>query len=182
MEPKHPPTDPLTFRHPTLQDGMAIHDLIQASPPLDLNSSYLYFLQASHFADTCMLVELDGRIMGFVSAYFQPDNPQRLFIWQVAVAESARGLGLAKRMLLALIQRQPASRAISSIACTIGPSNKASQGLFQGFANQYGLQLNVQPFIREQDFGSAGHEAEDLYVLTAPNHTLINEKITKDTQ
>ncbi len=52
------------FRKPKLEDGLAIYHLIQASPPLDVNSSYLYFLQASHFADTCAVAEVDGQIVG----------------------------------------------------------------------------------------------------------------------
>jgi len=63
-----------SFRTPKIEDGLAIHSLIKQSPPLDLNSSYLYFLQATHFADTCVVAEKEGEIVGFVSAYFRPDQ------------------------------------------------------------------------------------------------------------
>lgn len=161
----------LTFRKPILKDGQGIYQLIKSSPPLDLNSSYLYFLQASHFSDTCIIVEQNGVIIGFISAYYQPDKPQSLFIWQVAIAESARGRGLAKAMLLALIKNQPRDSVMTEIACTISPSNKASQGLFRSFAKTHELTLQTLPFINETHFGDENHEAEDLYILQAADHT-----------
>jgi L-2,4-diaminobutyric acid acetyltransferase len=160
----------LTYRKPTLNDGLAIYQLIKSSPPLDLNSSYLYFLQASHFADTCVVVEKDKQIVGFLSGYLQPDKPTTLFVWQVAVSEKVRGLGLGKAMLHALLKNQPQDSAITEIACTISPSNKASQGLFQSLAKTYKLELVTTPFITELHFGLEGHEAEDLYTLRAPNN------------
>lgn len=163
----------LNFRHPTLSDGHAIYQLIKSSPPLDLNSSYLYFLQASHFADTCIVVERDGDLIGFISAYYQPDNPQSLFVWQVAIAESARGQGLAKAMLLALLKNQPNDSEMTQLACTISPSNKASQGLFRSFSEMHGLTLNSTPFINETHFGDENHEAEDLYILKAADNTKL---------
>lgn len=174
MESSNNNEAPLTFRKPELKDGHAIYQLIKACPPLDVNSSYLYFLQASHFADTCIVAEKDQEIVGFISAYFRPDEPRSLFIWQVAVAESARGIGLAKRMLNALLKNQENSY-FTEITCTISPSNKPSQGLFKSFSKAFDLQLSTEPFITAEDFGDEGHEAEDLYVLTAPTkQNLIN--------
>ncbi len=167
------PSD-LSFRKPILTDGYAIYQLIKSSPPLDLNSSYLYFLQASHFADTCVVAEQNGQIISFLSAYLQPDKPQALFVWQVVVAESHRGLGLAKRMLTELLKNQPVDSAITELTCTISPSNKASQSLFNSFAKTHGLLLKTAPFIYEEHFGEGNHEAEDLYTLkTADNQKLI---------
>lgn len=175
------PSD-LSFRKPILTDGYAIYQLIKSSPPLDLNSSYLYFLQASHFADTCIVAEQNGQIIGFLSAYYQPDKPQALFVWQVVVAESHRGQGLAKALLLALLKNQPKDSAMTEITCTISPSNKASQSLFNSFAKTHGLLLQTAPFISEAFFGEEDHEAEDLYILkAADNQKLIPYLSIKET-
>lgn len=163
----------LNFRKPVLNDGYGIYQLIKASPPLDLNSSYLYFLQASHFSDTCIVVEQDEAIIGFISAYYRPDKPQCLFVWQVAIAESARGRGLAKAMLLGLIKNQPSDSVMTELACTISPSNKASQGLFSSFAKTHGLIMETSPFINEAHFGEDNHEAEDLYIISAADNTKL---------
>lgn len=163
----------LIFRQPNLSDGLAIYQLIKACPPLDLNSSYLYFLQASHFAETCMLVEEQGVLLGFVSAYFRPDVAHELFVWQVAVAPAARGKGLAKRLLQALLLHLKSKHPVHSLSCTISPSNRASQGLFKSLAQQYQFNLTVSDFISASHFGGLNHEAEQLYSLTGQQVDLM---------
>ncbi|MBN2647630.1 MAG: diaminobutyrate acetyltransferase [Thiotrichales bacterium] len=168
------------FRHPCLQDGTAITQLIAQSPPLDLNSSYLYFLQSTHFADTCLLAEKAGQLQGFISGYVRPDQSDELFIWQVAVAKSARGQGLASILLHQLLTRVLAnsSRPIFRLSCTIGPSNLASQTLFRRFAERHQLQVKIQDFLQASDFAGTGHEAENLWQLQAPNAVDLRTYLT----
>lgn len=169
----------VTFRTPVLEDGASIYNLIKYAPPLDLNSSYLYFLQASHFADSCLVAEHEGKIIAFISGYFRPDKAHSFFIWQVAVAEHARGLGLASNLLDQLIKKQ-SKVIIKEICCTISPSNKASQKLFKHFADQHRFQLEVTPFLTEKHFANSGHEVEDLYsITTAYNENMLNTLLTK---
>jgi L-2,4-diaminobutyric acid acetyltransferase len=59
----------ITFRSPDVQDGLAVHRLISQCPPLDTNSSYCNFLQASHFSATSVAAEIDGQLCGFISGY-----------------------------------------------------------------------------------------------------------------
>jgi L-2,4-diaminobutyric acid acetyltransferase len=165
----------ITFRKPRLSDGRAIYGLIKASPPLDLNSSYLYFLQADHFADTCVVAESDGRIVGFVSAYFKPNAPGDLFVWQVAVDASMRGRQMGSRLLSQLVSNQREHPGFCKISATISPSNVASQKLFKRFAKSHQLNLGKQAYLTTAHFGDLGHEAEELYTLSAPNNKLFSE-------
>lgn len=175
---EHDIQNDISFRSPRIEDGIAIYKLIKQSPPLDLNSSYLYFLQATHFADTCLVAEKEGEIVGFVSAYFRPDEDDSLFIWQIAVSEKARGHGLGKQLIYHLIRNQSSRPIVRDVCCTISPSNKASQNLFKSFAEQHGLIIEKTPFLESHHFGSNAedsHEAEDLYCLRAAyNDNLIN--------
>src|SRR5690606_23617577 len=65
----------LSLRPPQLEDGAAVWELIRACGPLDDNSMYCNFLQCDHFADTCVVAELDGEIVGWVSGYILPAEP-----------------------------------------------------------------------------------------------------------
>ncbi|WP_319381124.1 diaminobutyrate acetyltransferase [Thiomicrorhabdus sp.] len=170
----------ITFRRPQLEDGLKIHRLISESPPLDLNSSYLYFLQSSHFADTCVLAETSDGLLGFVSGYLRPDQTDQLFVWQLVVAEQGRGKGVAKGLITQLLKQanQFSAQPLRSISCTISPSNHASQGVFRSLAKSFGLQLETRPFLSEAHFGGQAHEAEDYYVLTAPHHQNLTEYLT----
>lgn len=153
------------FRSPVLADGIALFKLIKQCPPLDLNSSYLYFLQASHFAQTCRVAEQDGVLIGFVSGYRHPEHADCLFIWQIAIAPTTRGQGLAKQLLLNLLHYSTQQAPLRRISCTISPSNQASQALFKSVARQFDLTLQISDFINAQHFDDHPHEAEQTYCL-----------------
>lgn len=147
------------FRHPRPEDGMAVHRLIAACPPLDTNSAYCNLLQCSDFADTCVVAERGGEMLGWISGYRPPSAPERLFIWQVAVHSAARGEGLGGRMLDALLAR-PAFAGTTMLTTTIGADNTASWRLFEAFARRHGATLTKAPrFERDAHFGGA-HETE----------------------
>ena len=149
----------LVFRPPRSEDGPQVSQLIAASPPLDVNSAYCNLLQCSDFADTCIIAERRDEVLGWISGYVKPVEPECLFIWQVAVAAEGRGEGLAGRMLDELVRR-PALNGCSTLSSTITKDNAASWALFESFARRHGAQLHRSPrFERERHFTGA-HETE----------------------
>ena len=151
----------ILFRKPKASDGLAVYQLIKRSPPLDLNSSYNYHLLCRHFAETCVVAEHAGKVVGFISAYMRPDTDNTLFVWQVAVDSTMRGRGLAKALLSALLER-PACRDARYLETTVTPSNAPSMGLFTKFAHEHGYALHESVFLEAADFGPQAHEAEML--------------------
>lgn len=155
------PIGKLVFRTPTADDGPAISRLIAACPPLDPNSLYCNLLQCTHFADTCILAEQAGHIVGWISGYRPPREPDSMFVWQVAVHPSARGQGLGQRLLYELFQL-PGVRDAARLITTVTPSNIASRRMFEGFANHHRATLQIRPhFTRDVHFGGA-QESEEL--------------------
>lgn len=152
---------PIHLRPPILEDGKAVHELIQRCPPLDVNSSYNYFLLCSHFRDTCVVAEANDRIVGFLSAYLIPSRPDTLFIWQVAVDEQARGLGLAGRMLEQVTER-PLCEDVTNLETTISPSNTSSRRVFERFADKHQAKTSEETFLEARHFGAEAHEEERL--------------------
>jgi L-2,4-diaminobutyric acid acetyltransferase len=129
--------------------------------PLDLNSVYAYLLLCEHFAQTCVLAERDGAIVGFVSAYTPPQRSEVIFVWQVAVAAQARGSGLATAMLRELLRRD-ALRGCRYLETTVSPANAPSRRLFQALARELGAPLAERMLFSETDFGGENHESEVL--------------------
>jgi len=156
-------TGGVRLRESQRADGLALHRLIRACPPLDVNSAYAYFLLCDHFRSTTVLAEGGDGLVGCVTAYRRPDAPDTLLVWQVAVHVAARGQGLGRRMLDALVDR-PAARDIRWVETTISPSNTASRRLFASWAAAHGVELAESAFLEAADFGDdeAGHEAERL--------------------
>ncbi|RIY40567.1 diaminobutyrate acetyltransferase [Neopusillimonas maritima] len=149
------------LRAPNLDDAKAVHALITASPPLDVNSVYVYLLLSHHFTDTCVVAELDNEIVGFVSAYVPPKTPDVLFVWQVAVHERGRGFGLGKSMLQEILQR-PGLQNIRFVETTVGPDNAASRGMFASLARKAGTEINETALFEGHHFGEQAHEDERL--------------------
>lgn len=153
--PIMPAATDIRLRRPTATDGPAVTALIAACPPLDTNSAYCNLLQCSHFADHCIVAERDGRVIGWVSGYRPPSEPASFFVWQVAVGESARGQGLAGRMIQALLER-PAARGVTHLITTVTADNRASWALFQGLAQRWRAPLErTELFVRETHFAGA---------------------------
>lgn len=154
----------VTFRMPRDTDGAAIWELIRACKPLDENSMYCNLLQCSDFSETCVLAELDGRIVGWISGYVRPREPDTVFVWQIAVHENARGRGLGRRMLAELLSRD-ACEGVNKLQTTITSDNAASWALFTRFADREGAEIGSEPhFTRHEHFAGA-HSTEHMVTI-----------------
>ncbi len=154
----------LRLRKPTKGDGSDVWALIGRCKPLDENSMYMNLVQCDHFADTCVLAEHDGEVVGWVSAHIPPGRPSTVFVWQVAVCSSMRGIGLGGRMLSALLDR-PACAKVSQLETTITRDNDASWGLFRGFAKRLGGDLTHAPHYEREAHFDGAHDTEHLVTI-----------------
>jgi len=151
------------LREPVASDGADIWALIRSCKPLDENSLYCNLIQCDHFRDTCVLAELGSAPAGWVSAYVMPNDPETLFVWQVAVSEAARGTGLGGRMLRHLLGRD-ACRGVTRLQTTITRSNAASWALFRKFARRHGNGLSAQAHFGQVQHFRGRHDTE--YMVT----------------
>ena len=149
----------MKFRKPLPLDGPAITALIAACPPLDSNSAYCNLLQCTHFAQTCVVAERAGQIVGWVSGYRPPSEPSHFFVWQVAVAWQARGQRLAQRMITELLSRASVEGA-THLVTTVTSDNKASWTLFEGFARRIGADLAKVPLFERDAHFAGAHDTE----------------------
>ncbi len=155
----------IEIRKPQIEDAFGIWSLVKNSPPLDLNSKYSYMLFCTHFRDMSV-VALDptqeNKIVGFVSGYRPPTQPDALFVWQVAVDGSMRGMGLAPRIVRNILEREE-NQDLVYIQATVSPSNKASAGLFRKLAKIYSADCCTSTLFSSEHFGEGDHEEEVLF-------------------
>lgn len=154
--------DGITLRKPTAEDGAPLHALVRECKPLDENSTYCNLLQCTHFADTCIVAEKAGGLVGFVSGYRKPREPHIYFLWQVGVAEAGRGHGLAKRMIQAILAREDCS-GVTELNTTVTPSNQPSRKLFAALAEAESAEMTEHDYFTAEHFGGSGHEPEYLF-------------------
>lgn len=162
MEDFLPFSQTVSLRMPTLEDGMSVFRLIQRCPPLDTNSSYCNFLQSGHFSSTSVAAEDDGKLVGFISGYILPDRPDTLFIWQVAVDEDARGLGLASQMLSHILSR-PNCQDVHYLETTITEDNHPSWALFKRLSKRMDTEFgSTAAWLDKQAHFDGEHDSESL--------------------
>jgi L-2,4-diaminobutyric acid acetyltransferase len=152
----------LILRRPNEHDGYKLHKLVERAGKLDTNSIYCNLLQLSHFADTAIVAEVDDRLVGSITGYRLPTNPNTLFVWQVAVDPDCRGQGLASKMLKALAERL-IDEGVTHIETTITQDNMASRKLFTRFFEKAGTSFTSEPYFESEAHFQRKADTEYLY-------------------
>ena len=161
---KSKPVNRLLIRNARPEDGQNIWQLVKDTRILDLNSVYCYLLLCEHFGNTCLITEINGELVGFVTAYKVPGNETALFIWQTGVDEKVRGQGIAKKMILKLLANEYC-RDIKEIQATVSPSNIASKSLFKSLARDLNTKLTEHGYFDSSLFPGQQHEKENLITI-----------------
>jgi len=163
----------IKFRKPCVQDGAGIWNLVRETEVLDLNSAYCYLMLGKYFPDTCLVAEYEQKIAGFVSAFLPPQNPEVVFVWQVAVAGSMRKKGLGTKLLKELLKRE-ACEKVRFLETTVTLSNVASQSLFCRLARNTRSHLEVTVCFPANLFPTkSNHETEFLFRIGPLQRELI---------
>ncbi|MEV6580493.1 diaminobutyrate acetyltransferase [Streptomyces sp. NPDC051582] len=165
---KNPSTAPLAstmlIDRPRQGDGARLWRLARDSRTLDLNSAYSYLLWCRDFSATSAVArDPAGRPVGFVSGYLRPEAPGTLFVWQIAVDDSIRGLGVAGALLDGLSARVASEHGLSHLETTITPGNVASERLFASYAERHSATLTREVLFEADEFPGDGYATEVLH-------------------
>lgn len=154
----------LALRHPTAADGYAVNQLVATNPPLDPNSIYCNLLQCSHFADTAIAAFRGEQLVGFASGYVIPATPDVLFVWQIVVDQTARGQGLAKKLLHAQLASE-ACKQVAYMHTTITLDNEASWRVFKSLARDLDVGVNSDVYFEKNKHLGGLHNDEHRLVI-----------------
>ena len=143
---------------------------------LDVNSPYAYLLICRDFSATSAVAVDDDQVVGFLSGYCPTRAPDTFFVWQVAVAESHQGSGIAKQLLSSILVR-PELGGVQYVEATVSPGNVPSQRLFTSLASRLGTECEVTPLFPSSMFPDPSHADEELYRI-GPIPSLVNAGLT----
>ena len=151
----------IRIQKPTISYALEIENLVRNSPPLDLNSTYHYFIQSHYFNETCAIAinEID-QVVGFVSGFQDPKKSDTLFIWQVAISKDARGNGLASKLIHFILQEHPHMQFIET---TITKDNASSISLFNKISRELNTNIIEEPFLDKSKYFLNQHDSENLF-------------------
>ncbi|HEX2212183.1 MAG TPA: diaminobutyrate acetyltransferase [Mycobacterium sp.] len=165
------------LRRPNEGDAIAMRRLVIETDVLDVNSTYTYLLMATDFADTTIVADRDGDLCGLITGYHPPARPEVLFVWQVAVARSAQGTGLASVMLDNLVDRVREDRHGHpvTVEATVAPDNTASRAFFGAFARRRGVPLVEQPYFTADQLDADQQHADEPLLRIGPISTSMSD-------
>lgn len=152
----------IIFREPTEDDGSEMFRIVKESEVLDVNSSYSYLMWGKFFNKSSIVAESNNQLVGFVSGFVQPNTPDTLFVWQVAVDSSHRGKGLATTLIENLLKQMEKSD-IRYLEATVTPTNIPSSNLFKGIARKLQTHCEIYECFSKEQFPDPSHEAEMTY-------------------
>ncbi len=154
-------TQQFYLRVPVEEDGIGIWELVKSTKVLDLNSPYSYLMLCKYFSDTCVVTEMDNKIVGFISGFRSPADPTVLFIWQVAVDKSTLRRGLGLTMLKHLVKRN-SNNPVHYLEITVNPSNEAAYKLYRKLALELDTSIEEIECFPSHLFPGGQHEKEIL--------------------
>jgi L-2,4-diaminobutyric acid acetyltransferase len=153
----------VVLRQCTSSDVAQIVRFVAECPPLDVHSSFTYWVTFQYWGEMCFVASAGERIIGYVSALGSGHSSDVFYLWQIGVSEDRRSTGLAQR-LVAAVTKAGRGRGFREMQVSIAPENESSLRTFTRFATSLGKTLDQCGDVSFVDpSGNPVHE--DLYKL-----------------
>lgn len=149
----------IRIRRPRAEEGSAIWSLVRRSESLESDGGHVLALLVSRFADTCLVAEAEGALIGFVGGYRTPTPPHSVLLWQIDVDPEFRGKGLGHALLHALI-RCPGCADVEYLEAALESSHVACKRLLEGFARE--LETSCEVTSGGSETRSKGGNGQEL--------------------
>jgi L-2,4-diaminobutyric acid acetyltransferase len=149
------------FRAPVPQDGPAVWKLVENTPGLDSNSIYYYTLWFRDFADGSLIATVDDEVVGFLTGYRRPDEPETYFVWQTAV-NPRHGIPFLGVKLFQAAAEQQVAQGARYVEATVSVENKAILMVLKQFAKKHSAHIETRVLFPSSLFPD-GHHDEVLY-------------------
>lgn len=118
----------------------SIMELISRCQPYVIpHHKYQYWMISKYHSKTSFVYLEDGKVLGFLGC-IQSIEMNSVFIWQICVDKSCRGMGIAARLLKDLVEMMK-ENDINRIDLTISKENEVSKKLFESFADSISSRL-----------------------------------------
>jgi L-2,4-diaminobutyric acid acetyltransferase len=94
------------------------------------------------FADSSLVTTVDGEVVGFLTGYRRPTEPDTYFVWQTAVSPRHGIPFLGARLFEQAVAEQVATGA-RFVEATVSADNKAIIMVLKKVARKYGAEIGT---------------------------------------
>ena len=160
--PKSTPTSPparkqVAFRTPRPEDGFTVWQLVRDTPGLDANSPYAYVLWFRDFADCSLVATVNDEIVGFLTGYRRPSDPDTYFVWQTAVSPRHGIPFLGVKLFEAAAERQRA-RGARFVEASVSAENRAILMVLKQYARKRSAEVTEHLLFPAEWLGEGHHD------------------------
>ncbi|MFF7366201.1 diaminobutyrate acetyltransferase [Streptomyces tricolor] len=145
------------FRTPTPEDGLKVWELVADTPGLDTNSPYAYVLWFRDFADCSLVATVDDEIVGFLTGYRRPEEPETYFVWQTAVSPRHGIPFLGVKLFEEAAERQRA-RGARFVEASVSAENRSILMVLRQYARRRGAEITEQLLFPAELLGDGHHD------------------------
>ncbi|MFC9279824.1 diaminobutyrate acetyltransferase [Streptomyces collinus] len=149
------------FRTPRVEDAHALWQMVDQSDALDNNSPYYYALWCRDFAATSLVATVEDDVVGFLTGYFRPDDPDTYLVWQEA-AKPRHGIPLLGVTLFERAADRAVAQGARFIEATVSADNKAIIMVLKKVAKRYNAEVDTRVLFTGDLFPDEHHD-EVLY-------------------
>ncbi|MER6011756.1 diaminobutyrate acetyltransferase [Streptomyces bluensis] len=149
----------VTFRPPTVQDGPVVWQMVENTPSLDSNSPYHYTLWFRDFAESSLVATVDEEIVGFLTGYRRPEEPDTYFVWQTAVSPR-HGIPFLGVKLFELAADAQVARGARFVEATVSVENKAIIMVLKKYAKKRSAEVETEVLFPSGLFTAAETDGE----------------------
>jgi L-2,4-diaminobutyric acid acetyltransferase len=153
----------ITLNRCTPSDVERVVRFVGECPPLDLHSSFTYWVTFEYWGEMCFVASRSEQIVGYVSAIGSGRDDNVFYLWQIGVSGEFRSMGVSQRLLVAVVD-VARGRGYRKMQVSIASGNDPSLRTFQRFALSVGNPLERCGEVSFED-AAAGSVREDLYTL-----------------
>ncbi|MER7394140.1 diaminobutyrate acetyltransferase [Streptomyces sp. NPDC000151] len=150
------------FRRPRIEDGPAVWELVENTPGLDSNSPYYYTLWFRDFADCSLVATVDDEIVGFLTGYRRPDEPDTYFAWQTAVTPR-HGIPFLGVKIFEQVVVEQVAKGARFVEATVSAENKAIIMVLKKIAKKYAAEVETSVLFPSNLLPSAADGPDDAH-------------------
>ncbi|SRR5258708_11608668 len=139
-----------------------IRQFVNLCKPLTLHTPYTYWVLFTNFSESCLLIEENNLIVGYISGIKSASLKNTFFIWQIGVRKEFRGKGYAQILIKTIIEVAK-KQGCSKIQFTIEPENSISLNTFKNFAVKKNIAMKKLTTLEYHDSLSKENGLEVIY-------------------
>lgn len=153
----------MIIRNLTVDDIPILRTMTDPSEPeVEVITDFTWMVVHRYFRNLCFVAEVNGEIVGFVTAIRGSADINVVYLWQIRVLPAFRKQGIASRLIMSLIKKLK-DIEVAYFEVSIDPSNIKSLSLFKKTADFLDKQLiKVGEIVYSESFSNKP-QLENVY-------------------